>query len=58
MTPIITIIFVLAAAAGAVFLKTKKQILGSTFVLATLGAISVFSMSLPILLGFAENWHS
>ncbi len=57
MTPIITIIFMLAGSAGAIFLKKEKEILLSTWVFALLGSLSMFSISLPVLLHLAENWH-
>ena len=57
MTPIITIIFIFAGSASAIFLKKEKQILLSTIVFALLGSLSVFAISMPVLFQFSENWH-
>ncbi|MEI7890676.1 MAG: proton-conducting transporter membrane subunit [bacterium] len=58
MTPIITIITVLAAAAVAIFSNKKKQILLSTTILAIVGGLSVFSMSLPVLFQMSSSWSN
>lgn len=57
MTPIITIIFILAGSIGAIFLKKEKQILFSSWFFALLGSVSVFMLSLPVLFHSAQSWH-
>ncbi|KKP97707.1 MAG: Hydrogenase, membrane subunit 1-like protein (EchA-like) [Candidatus Moranbacteria bacterium GW2011_GWE1_36_7] len=56
MTPIITIIIILAAAALTILLKNEKQIRLSSLFLAVLGGATVFAMVLPILFGFSMSW--
>jgi hydrogenase-4 component F len=58
MNPIITILIIIAAAFLAFFLKKEKQILKSTLILALVGGLSVFAITLPVLFHFSEAWST
>lgn len=58
MTPIIVIIIIVIASILAHFLRKKKEILGSTLILAIFAGVTVFAMTLPILFFGVETWSN
>ncbi|MEI7620900.1 MAG: proton-conducting transporter membrane subunit [Candidatus Moraniibacteriota bacterium] len=58
MTPLITIVLILAASGLAIFFKQAKQVLLSTKLFAGLGCLAAFAVSLPALFGYSEQWNN
>ncbi|HEX8974177.1 MAG TPA: proton-conducting transporter membrane subunit [Patescibacteria group bacterium] len=56
MSPFITIAIIAVAAITAAALKKPKDILGSAWVLALLGGVSVFAYTVPVIFNPAARW--
>lgn len=58
MTPIVTIILILAPSAIAIFSKKEREIKLASLLFSFLGSFSVFLISLPVLFDVTRQWHS